>query len=424
MNLYSYGKFIPHDVHQELRQKFAYVEQDHHGTDRIFLDNSGGSFRLKNAVKYWSELDLICDCPERKHDIAKELIATIEEGKVNISKIFGTSSGTGFIRYTASLCNYELIDIAAEQLPGKNIVTTILEHPSSYDACVASCKKYGKELRVANVNKNTGEILENEILSLVDQDTAFVNLIYASNITGAILDLESLIPKLRSKKKDLYVISDAVQHAPHHLIHFEEIGLDACTVALYKMFGPRGIGLAWVSDRFSELIHHRLQGKPSNDWSLGSPSPAFYRSITEVVRYIEWLGEKAGRELPGKNTFEQGMNAIFLHEKALLHFLLVGNDKQRGLNSIPGVRVHFLDQGIDNKDLIIALSIDDQDPDDTVKKYADHHVTVYERVSSSIYSKRMIEALGLTGVVRVSPIHVQNVEEMKRFLQITELITK
>lgn len=424
MNSTSRGKLISHEVHHELRSRFAFVEKDHHQRKRLFFDNSGGSFRLKTADEKLKEIDLICDCPERKHDIAKELIEIIEEGKKNIGKIVGSNQGTSFLRYTASLCNYELINLAIEQIPGKNVVTTILEHPSSYDACEVACKKYGKELRVAGVNPKTGEIKVDEILSLVDDQTSLVNLIYASNITGSILDLGKLIPQIREKNKDVYIMSDAVQHAPHHLINFDEIGLDACTLALYKMFGPRGIGIGWVSDRFSKLIHPKLLGKDDKDWSLGSPSPGFYQAITEVVHYIEWLGRKEGEDLSGKNEFEKGMQVIFNHEKALLNFLLEGCEGQRGLKSIPGVHLHFLDNGIDHRDLIVALSIEGQSPQETVEHYARHHVTVYERVKESIYSKRMIEALELEGVVRISPIHVHNQSEMEEFLKITEFIAK
>lgn len=420
MSKYPKGRLIPEAVHQRLREKFAYITHDHHGQERLFLDNSGGSFRLKAATDSLREIDLIPDCPERTHANAQELIGIIRKGEESIAKIFGATKGSYFLRYTASLCNAELIDIAAQYLPGKNIVTTVLEHPSMYDAFVVAAEKYNKELRIVPADPLSGEIKPEKIAEMVDQDTAFVNLIYASNITGAILDLETIMPKLREIKPDLYIISDAVQHAPHHSVNFEKVGLDAATVALYKMFGPRGIGIGWVSERFAKLPHRKLLGKPQSEWSLGSPAPGFFQAITEVVEYIEWLGREAGSEFTAENDFDRGMDAIFYHEKALLHFLLEGDQQQKGLRAIPNLDVHFLDEGIEGKDCIIGISIPGEAPNETTQRFAQENVLVYERVVESIYSKRMIEALELTGVVRVSPLHVQTIDEMRKFLAISE----
>ena len=46
-------------------------------------------------------------------------------------------------------------------------------------------------------------------------------------------------------------------------------------------------------------------------------------------------------------------------------------------------------------------------------------VIVYERVSTSLYSKRMLESFGLEGAVRVSPLHCNSPADVDRFLQVT-----
>jgi hypothetical protein len=51
-----------------------------------------------------------------------------------------------------------------------------------------------------------------------------------------------IVKKAREIKPDLYVISDAVQHAPHCKIEAEKLGLDGVNFAPYKFFGVRGCG--------------------------------------------------------------------------------------------------------------------------------------------------------------------------------------
>ena len=47
-------------------------------------------------------------------------------------------------------------------------------------------------------------------------------------------------------------------------------------------------------------------------------------------------------------------------------------------------------------------------------------VTVFERVNSSVYSKRIVEGVGLTGAIRVSPMHCHTVEDIEEYLRITK----
>jgi cysteine desulfurase/selenocysteine lyase len=49
---------------------------------------------------------------------------------------------------------------------------------------------------------------------------------------------------------------------------------------------------------------------------------------------------------------------------------------------------------------------------------------VYERVATSLYSKRMLESFGLAGTVRVSPLHCNSVADMEKFLRITQEIAQ
>jgi cysteine desulfurase/selenocysteine lyase len=57
-----------------------------------------------------------------------------------------------------------------------------------------------------------------------------------------------------------------------------------------------------------------------------------------------------------------------------------------------------------------------------VVEYGKRGVTVYERVATSIYSKRMLESFGLEGTVRVSPLHCHSMADMEKFLRVTQEI--
>ena len=57
-----------------------------------------------------------------------------------------------------------------------------------------------------------------------------------------------------------------------------------------------------------------------------------------------------------------------------------------------------------------------------VEEYLKRHIVVFDRVDTSLYSKRMLHSFGLKDVVRVSPLHCHNLQEIEQFLKATQEI--
>ena len=56
------------------------------------------------------------------------------------------------------------------------------------------------------------------------------------------------------------------------------------------------------------------------------------------------------------------------------------------------------------------------------QKYLEHGITVFERLNTSPYSKRIVESLGLEGAIRVSPLHCHGTDDIDKFLKATKEI--
>lgn len=63
--------------------------------------------------------------------------------------VFGASGGALISEMTASQAMFQIVGAILENCPGKSAVTSVLEHPSAYDAVKYYCGKTGKEFRVA-----------------------------------------------------------------------------------------------------------------------------------------------------------------------------------------------------------------------------------------------------------------------------------
>ena len=104
--------------------------------------------------------------------------------------------------------------------------------------------------------------------------------------------------------------------------------------------------------------------------------------------------------------------------------MLVGTKEIPGLRRIPGVSVYTDELPLSRRDLIAAIGIDGLSCDECVLEYQKRGVIVCSRNNTSIYSKRMVDALKLSGVVRVSPLHCHSFGDIDEFLKITAEIAR
>ncbi len=420
---YPNGLAFSDEIMKEVQDKFLYLNEDKFVGERLFFDNAGGSFRLKEVEKCFTEMDSIPDCPERIHKMARYLQDVQKKGEDDIRIIFNApKTGSIVTSLTASQLMFQMVGAVAENVEGTNIVTSVLEHPSAFDAASYYAEKTGRELRVAQSNKVTGGVDPETVAALVDENTVLLSVMYASNITGAIYNIEEIVRLARAKKNDLYIIVDCVQHAPHGIIDLEKTPVDGMNIAPYKFFGYRGSGIGWVSERLSTLPHHKLLGKPAEVWELGSPAPAQYAAVTTIVDYVCWLGGKYIESTDRRELFVEGMTRIKLQERALLYRMLEGTPEIPGLRHIKNVKV-FLDyEDLTVRDLILAMGFTNIGYTEAVVEYEKRGVIVYDRLSTSIYSKRMLESFDMDGAVRVSPLHCNSLADIDKFLKVTQEI--
>ncbi len=409
---------------KELKDQFYMADEDPEDGVRLFFDNSGGSLRLKKAVEIKADLERYPDCPERDHKRGLELKKYVQNGTKEILEImFNAKQGALISELTASQCMFKIVDLIMDNVEGTNAVVSVLEHPSAFDAMQYYCEKHGRQLRVVQADKETGRIEPEAAAKLVDKDTCLVSIMSASNISGSVMDLEGIVKAVRSIKPDVYFISDAVQHAPHMAMDVSTLGIDAMNFAPYKFYSVRGCGFAYVSDRVANMPHQKLIAKEPNVFELGTPSPGNFAAMMAVIDYVCSIGKRFIGTQEKKALYREGMRRIHLQERALLYRMLEGTEKTPGLRHINGVIISADPDSVEGRDLIAGIRIEGMDVAELGREYQKRGITTAPRAATSIYSKRIVEALGADqGLVRVSPMHCHSAGDIDRFLEVTREI--
>lgn len=413
----KYGELFTETELQAIRSEFAYVDHDFMGNKRIFFDNAGGALRLKKAEEAFGRADLVPDCSEHSNEVALKLNAIDQQGRADIRTIFNAKKGSIVFGFTASQLIMRAVRVAADHAKGTNVVTTVLEHPSAFDAVRIQARKHHWEFRVAQANKATGGIDTETILKLVDTNTAILSVMSASNISGHIMDIATIAKRARAINPDIIIVSDAVQHAPHGALNPEEDGIDIMNMAPYKFFSIRGMGLMYLSERVNKMEHDQVECLPADMWELGSPSTAQFAAITAIVDYVCRLGKgKLENETNRRALFEKGMERIANHERALLEIMLEGTEQAPGLRHIDGVKVLMDGEDLTQRDLITGIEFANMTPEQACVELEKRGIVAFERVATSEFSARMVHAFDSEGVVRLSPLHVNTPEEVEQFL--------
>lgn len=417
-NVAQTGELFPPNLLDEIRSRFLYVQSDPFSGYRIFFDSASGSLRLRSVLEAMTIETALPDQLGRATPGSYHAGETMAKGLEDVRLFLGAKSGHIMPAMSSTHAIFRIVSAVMGHISGSNVVTTQLEHPSVYDSTRYFSELTGKEWRVAPLDRETGSVSPEAILEKIDKDTCLLAFIHASNITGAILDAQTIINEARKINPEIYVLIDGVQYAPHGEIDVEALEVDGYVIGLYKVYCVKGMGFAYLSDRLASLPHWKLRGKPATDWFLGSPENQTYAAWSAVVDYLCWLGTHLTDSPDRRQQLLAAMNGMHAHERALMHRALYGADGLDGLVNMEHIKLCGMGGELSRRVCLISFNLDGLSTDQGVVGYRDRCIRVHNRVSDA-YSKHALEALGETEVIRLSGCHYNTPEEIDRFLQAT-----
>ncbi|MCS7134732.1 MAG: cysteine desulfurase NifS [Candidatus Pacearchaeota archaeon] len=223
------------------------------------------------------------------HFFGREARDAIEKARNEIAKfinakpaeIIFTSGGT-------ESDNLALKGVAfASKDKGNHIITTKIEHPAILETC-KWLEKQGFKITYLPVTKE-GLVEPESVEKAITKDTILVSVMHANNEIGTIQPIEE-IAKICKKHKVLFH-TDAVQTFGKLDIDVKKMNVDLLSASAHKIYGPKGVGLLYVSkDVKIEALQHG--GGHEQNIRSGTENVAGIVGFAAAVKLMQKLGKK------------------------------------------------------------------------------------------------------------------------------------
>jgi len=303
----------------KIREDFPILRRKIGGRRLIYFDNAATSQRpihVINAVRRFYEeynanvhrgihvlSEEASEMYEEAHDVVAEFIGA--RSREEIIFVRNTTEGLNLVAYSYGLRNIRR---------GDEIVITIMEHHSNMLPWVMLAERTGARLRVIDISRDTYLLDYDSIPEIINERTRIVAIGHASNVLGAVNDVEYVCRV--AKEYDAVVVVDGAQSVPHILVDVGRIRCDFMAFSGHKMLGPTGIGVLYVRrDLLDDMdpflrgggmissVELDTSGRYNIVWGeypwrfeAGTPNIAGAIGLVEAIKYLRRIGMKSIEE--------------------------------------------------------------------------------------------------------------------------------
>ena len=374
-----------------------------------FLDNAGGSQVLRSVAERVADYLLTTSVQTgASYAVSQMASARLAQAREKIARLLNAARPEEIVLgpSTSVMLRFLAIAMASQLQAGDEIILTDFDHESNIGPW-RTLQERGVIFKIWRIEPNAFAVNLADLEQLMTPRTKLVCMTHASNILGSINPVAEAARIAHAHGARICV--DGVAFAPHRAIDVQALDVDYYAFSFYKTFGPH---FAVLYGKHAQLLaldglYHYFYGRDKVPAKLepGNPNYELAWGCAGIVDYLDGLGAGDG----SRASIEQAFAAIAMHEEALSQRLLAWLNRRNDVHVI-GSREHdrairvptiaFKAEGRDSKDIAAKADLDFLGI-----RHGDFH------------SRGLIERLGLAegnGVVRVSMVHYNTIEEVDR----------
>jgi cysteine desulfurase/selenocysteine lyase len=345
----------------QVRKDFPILEKTVNGNPLVYIDNAATTQKpqavIDSHVDYY--LHHNANIHRGIHQLGTESTEAYDEAREKVRRFINAPESREIVFTRGATESINLVTSTYGRRfigEGDEIIISTIEHHANIVPWQILCGEKNSVLRIIPIT-DSGEIIMDEYVKLLNDKTKFVSVAQVSNTLGTINPVKEIIRL--AHERNIPVLIDGAQAVPHMKVDIQDIGCDFYAFSGHKMFGPTGIGVLYGKAELLEAMppyqaggdmisHVSFEGTTFNEiptkFEAGTPNIAGAIGLGISIDYLNNL------------DFKQ----LEKHEKELLNYT---NEK---LKDIPGIRfigtaknkasvVSFIIEGLNSLDIGIML---------------------------------------------------------------------
>ena len=387
-----------------------------------FFENAGGSYVPKNVIeKLTTFMTSTKVQPYAEYPMSKIAGDNMDKATKIFANMINANENEILIGGSTSINLYVLSNALKKFIkPGDEIIVTNQDHEANISPW-RKLEQIGAKIIEWQFNKKTHELEIDKLKSIISKKTKILAVTHCSNIIGSVNNLKNISDI--AHEHGTIVIGDGVSYAPHGFPDVKELGVDFYTFSLYKTYGPH-LALMYGKEEILKNLpnqnHEFLEGKYPYTINPGGPNHEELVSLIGIYEYFENLYSHHFNDgnLSIRKKITKINELIAEHEEKIanpiLEFISSNNNlKLIGKNYISNKNraptISFISKEISSKELSNKLV-----------------ESMIATRNDNFYAWRCLKALGIDtvdGVVRISLVHYNKLEETSKLINSLEKIT-
>ena len=306
---------------ESVRKQFPILNERVYGKNLVYLDNAASSQKPLAVTQaldnYYASQH--ANVHRGVHALSDRATEAFENSRELARQFVNADHAREiiFVRGTTEGLNLVASSYGRQRLkPGDEILVSEMEHHSNIVPWQIIAEQTGSRVRMIPMD-DSGQIIQDEYLKLLGQNTAIVAITYVANSLGTVNPIKQMTRSAHDV--GAVVVVDAAQAAPHIAIDVKELECDFLTLSGHKMYAPTGIGILYGREELLDAMPPYQGGgemikrvtfegteyaEIPHKFEAGTPNIADSVGFGEAVRFM----------------WEIGFDAITAHENQLLEY--------------------------------------------------------------------------------------------------------
>jgi cysteine desulfurase family protein (TIGR01976 family) len=327
------------------------------------------------------------------------------------SEIAFGMNATSFIR---------IVSLAIGQMlqERNEIIVTDMDHEANVATWLA-LQREGAKFQWWKMRED-GNLHPEDLKPLLSSKTRLVACTVASNALGSIVDVAAAAKLVHEAGAEIFL--DCVHYGPHAVMDVQAFDCDYLVCSGYKIFSPH-MGFLWGRRKLLEKLptfrEDFIPDEPPGKIEAGTFIYENVAGMDAAISYLENLGKSLGDgelDIPASSKrthLVRAMTAIRSYEESLsLELLRILRECGA---TIYGVRE---DHRVHERVPTLCFNLKKTSPAKVTETIADAGIGIRD---GHMYTPRLMKRFGLrqdSGVVRISAVHYNTMEEIHRFADV------